>query len=246
MIARVRRAAGRRIALVRRRGAEVHCPVCGRDFDRFRDAWNRPRAICWGCGAHERHRVFALLLGERPGLVGGREVLHFAAEWCLERRVRSLGPGRYVTADLEPGAAELTLDLQRLALPDGAFDTAICSHVLEHVPDDAAAMRELRRILRPGGTALVMVPTDLGRTATYEDPALVSPAAREAAFWQHDHVRLYARDVGERLAAAGFDVERWNAAEARGEAAARRFGLLASDDVWVCGAAAADGAADAR
>ncbi len=234
MIARARRAARRRLDLARRRGADVHCPVCGRDFDRFRDAWNRPRAICWSCGAHERHRAFALLLGERPGLVRGREVLHFAPEWCLERRIRRLAPARYVTGDLEPGTADLTLDLQDLALPDAAFDTAICSHVLEHVRDDAAAMGELRRVVRPGGTALVMVPTDLERAATFEDPAIAAAAAREAAFWQHDHVRLYARDVGARLAAAGFAVERWNAIEARGEAAARRFGLLASDDVWIC------------
>jgi len=216
------------------RGDAVHCPVCGHDFDRFRDAWNRPRALCWRCGAHERHRAFALLLGERPELITGREVLHFAPEWCLERRLRALAPARYVTADLEPGAADLELDVQELALPGAAFDTVICSHVLEHVPDDRAAMRELLRITRPGGAALVMVPTDLHREVTYEDPGINTPAEREAAYWQHDHLRLYSRDVGGRLAAAGFDVERWNAIGRAGAASAARLGLLESDDVWIC------------
>ena len=234
MIARAGRAARRRVEMAAHRGRAVHCPVCGRDFDRFRDAWNRPHAICWRCGAHERHRAFALFLAERPELFAGREVLHFAPEWCLTRRLRAAGPARYVTADLQPGAAELELDLQALELPDDSFDTIICSHVLEHVPDDRAAIAELRRVTRPGGTALVMVPTDLGRERTREDPAIDTPARREEAYWQHDHLRLYARDIGERLAGPGFAVERWNAAERAGEAGAERLGLLESDDVWVC------------
>lgn len=234
MIARAARGVRRRVQMAAHRGDAVHCPVCGHDFDRFRDAWNRPRALCWRCGSHERHRAFALLLDERPDLVRGREVLHFAPEWCLERRLRALAPARYVTADLEPGAADLELDLQALELPDAAFETVICSHVLEHVPDDRAGMRELLRVTRPGGIALVMVPTDLGREVTYEDPAIGTPAEREAAYWQHDHLRLYARDVGERLADAGFGVERWNATERVDAARGARFGLLPSDDVWVC------------
>jgi len=234
VIARAARGVRRRAQMAAHRGDAVHCPVCGRDFDRFRDAWNRPWALCWRCGAHERHRSFALLLDERPHLVRGREVLHFAPEWCLERRLRALAPARYVTADLEPGAADLALDLQALALPDAAFETVICSHVLEHVPDDGAAMGELHRVTRPDGISLVMVPTDLGRESTYEDPAIDTPAAREAAYWQHDHLRLYSRDVGERLANAGFEVERWNAVERVGGEEAVRLGLLVADDIWVC------------
>jgi len=234
VIARAARGVRRRAQMAAHHGDAVHCPVCGHDFDRFRDAWNRPRALCWRCGAHERHRSFALLLDERPELVARREVLHFAPEWCLERRLRALAPARYLTADLEPGAADLELDLQALALPDAAFDTVICSHVLEHVPDDRVGMRELARVTRPGGAVLVMVPTDPDRDVTHEDPAVDSPAEREAAYWQHDHLRLYARDVGERLAAAGLAVERWNAVERAGGGAAARLGLLASDDVWIC------------
>ena len=66
------------------------------------------------------------------------------------------------------------------------------SHVLEHITDDRAAMRELRRILRPGGWAIVMVPIEHGRTTTYEDPSITTPEERERAYWQSDHVRLYA------------------------------------------------------
>ncbi len=104
-----------------------------------------------------------------------------------------------MTADLSQPGADLQLDLTALDLPDESFDAVICSHVLEHITDDAAAMRELRRVTAPGGWCLVMVPLDLSLGRTFEDPLIVEPSERERAFWQHDHVRLYAPDIGERL-----------------------------------------------
>ena len=231
----VRAAVRRRIELARHRGDAVECPLCGGRFDAFKPAWNRANAICWRCGAHERHRATWLFLQGRPALLGdARSLLHFAPEYALERRLRELGGLRYVTGDLDPALGELELDLTALELPDGAFDAILCSHVLEHVPDDARAMRELRRIVAPGGWALVMVPIDHGRATTYEDPSIVTPEARRDAFWQEDHVRLYAPDVADRLSAAGFRVERVQAGVALGLETVLRHGLLAGEELHLC------------
>ena len=51
-------------------------------------------------------------------------------------------------------------DLQRLDLPDATFDGAVCAEVLEHLDDDAAALGELARVLRPGGLLVVSVPAN--------------------------------------------------------------------------------------
>jgi hypothetical protein len=224
----------RRASLRRERGDAVECPVCGGRFRRFRPDWNRPDAICWRCGAHERHRAVALLWRERPELLGdAASVLHFAPEWCFRFTPRPSGQ-RYVTADLDPAKGDLQLDIRALDLPDGAFDAIICSHVLEHVDDDRAALAELRRVVAPDGWVQLMVPQDLGRAETYEDPGITDPEARRAAFWQDDHVRLYGRDFADRIRAAGFDVEVIVMAEALGPAAARRHGLLAVDLIHQC------------
>jgi ubiquinone/menaquinone biosynthesis C-methylase UbiE len=119
-------------------------------------------------------------------------------------------------------------------LPDGSFDSILCSHVLEHVEDDAAAMRELRRVVKPGGWAIVMVPLDITRTSTYENPSVASPADREREFWQFDHVRLYAPDIAERLNAAGFEVTTERVAHELGRADAERHRLLESDYLFLC------------
>ena len=49
------------------------------------------------------------------------------------------------------------MDAESLDLPDGAFDAAICALGLMYVPDPAQAMREMRRVLRPGGRAVAAV-----------------------------------------------------------------------------------------
>lgn len=234
--ARVTRGVRRRLDLHRHRGDAVACPVCGGRFDAFKDDWNRPRALCWSCGAHERHRLQWLLFQRRPELLAGaRDLLHFAPEWCLRRRLLGVGGLRYVTGDLEPELpGDLRLDVTALELPDAAFDGIICSHVLEHVPQDAQAMRELRRVVRPDGWLVALVPIDATRTETYDDASIATPEARLAAFWQHDHVRLYAPDFADRLRAAGFTVEVLRPADLADEDEIARFGLSDADWLHLC------------
>jgi len=234
-VERLNRAVARRVQMLRHRGDAVHCPICGRSFDRFKDAWNRPDALCWGCGSHERHRAqWLVLTGPRDLLREARSLLHFAPEWTLRQQLQRRPGLRYVSTDLFRDDVDLQLDLTALDLPDASFDAVICSHVLEHVDDDAAAMRELVRVTRPGGWCLVMVPLDLTRTATYEDPAITAPEDRVRAFWQHDHVRLYAPDIGDRLRIAGFDVERLQPEQELGAETMRRCRVAVADEIWLC------------
>lgn len=228
------RAARLRVELLRHRGSEVHCPVCGRSFDRFRDDWNRAGVICWRCGSHERHRALWLLLSRRGLLQGLESMLHFAPEWALRRHLQRLPGLRYVTTDLLRDDVDLQLDITRLELPEKSFQAVLCSHVLEHVEDDAGAMRELHRVTRRDGWCLIMVPLDLEREETFEDRSITDPREREAAYWQHDHVRLYSADIGERLGEAGFAVERINPEEEFGQALARRCRIGPPEVMWLC------------
>jgi hypothetical protein len=92
-----------------------------------------------------------------------------------------------------------------IPLPDRSVDLLICSHVLEHVPDDTLAMREIARVLSDDGLGVVVVPQREGPTE--EDPDAPSDE-RTRRFGQADHVRYYGDDVDERLAAAGLAVSR--------------------------------------
>jgi SAM-dependent methyltransferase len=232
---RIARGVALRAEMARHRGDAVYCPVCERGFDAFKDAPDVSLGLCWRCGSHARHRAQWLLFQSRPELLRDiGSLLHLAPEWTLRRRLSGLGHLRYVTADLDQPGVDLHLDLTAADLPDASFDAVICSHILEHIPDDAAAMRELCRITEPGGWCLVMVPLDLARAHTYEDPSITTPEARHRAFARPDHVRMYAPDIEQRLRAAGFVVERIQPHPAFGEERCRRCAIAAFEELWLC------------
>jgi SAM-dependent methyltransferase len=214
----------------------VRCPVCGSGFRSFLPAGRRPRAnaMCPRCGALERHRLLWLYLRERTDLFArAQRMLHLAPERCLARRLQALPRLEYITADYNPGAASVCTDITSAAFADSSFDAVLCSHVLEHIPDDAAALAELFRILRPGGWAILQVPLDEARERTFEDPDVVSPAERERLFDQADHVRVYGRDYPVRLARAGFDVHADSFAYDLDVRAIRAHALL-PETIFVC------------
>jgi SAM-dependent methyltransferase len=206
---RVRRAAGRTLWPLRYAGLRYQCPICGWRLRRLRTSsgpFPAPDSVCPACGSLERHRLLWLYLREQGDLFEKRlRVLHVAPEPCFERRLRPRPNLDYTSVDLEPGAAMHAADLTDLPFEDAAFDRVLCIHVLEHVHDDLAALRELHRVLAPGGQAIVMVPL-LGEK-TIEDPA-APPAERLRRFGQADHVRLYGADLTDRLAAAGLNPHR--------------------------------------
>jgi SAM-dependent methyltransferase len=192
-------------------GNRVECPVCGKSFGRFlsygSDAAHRSNVLCPYCLSLERHRLMWLYLKDRTNFFEARsEVLHIAPEQCFYGAFRALPNIHYVTGDLESPLAEFHFDLHDIPFDDDRFDVIICNHVMEHVEDDLQCMRELFRVLKPGGWAIMQVPIDYSRAETYEDPLIVSPEDREKHFWQKDHLRLYGRDYPDRLRKAGFKV----------------------------------------
>jgi SAM-dependent methyltransferase len=147
----------------------------------------------------------ALYLGmQGEDAFAGLRILHFSPEYFLAPYFAQAA--LYVTADLSSPEADLHTDITKMGVTDGAFDFVMCNHVLEHIDDDAAAIAEFHRILGPGGTALITVPLDGGLACTYADPTIIAPERRTQHFGQFDHVRIYGRDLADRLARPGFDV----------------------------------------
>jgi SAM-dependent methyltransferase len=187
-------------------GRNRECPVCGWTGFQFLPL-KHPRishfdAICPKCGSNERARLAFIAMRER--IKGTQRLLHFAPERSLSPWLR--GQVRdYVSADLNPKKADHVVDIMDIKFPDDSFDMIWCSHVLEHVPDDRRAMRELHRVARPGGRCLIQVP--LWHDRTDEDNTVTDHDERVRRFFQFDHVRLYGYDIEDRLREAGFNVE---------------------------------------
>jgi GR25 family glycosyltransferase involved in LPS biosynthesis/SAM-dependent methyltransferase len=213
---------------------EAHCPVCGFNADLL--PFGEPQragAQCQRCGSLERHRSMALFLRspDCPFRADSR-LLHFAPELGLRKLIQARFPAAYVAVDLHAGEGVEREDVQSLSFPDSAFDAVVCSHVLEHVPDDRLAMRELYRVLQPRGTALIMVPVREDMP-TYENAALTTEEERRVHFGQKDHARWYGMDVVARLREAGFLVEVVNMYHRLGPEGAARYGLM-DEPIFLC------------
>jgi len=160
--------------LERRKEPSFDCPLCGYSgvFASLNSTSGRRKyAVCPKCGALERHRLQKLVFEsvmekfDRSKL----DLLHIAPEEC--HQIMFKGIGNYVTADLTRSDVDINFDLQKKApFPNCAFDVVIASHVLEHIPDDNRALAELRRIIKPGGIAILPVPIVSQYTIEYPQP----------------------------------------------------------------------------
>jgi SAM-dependent methyltransferase len=217
-------------------GRARYCPICRSHLRAFQPFGSpvRREARCPVCGSLERHRLLWLFLRQHTDLFDGRarKILHVAPEAVLSRRISQLPGADYLSADLSDDTAMVRMDITDIQYPDESFDVIYCSHVLEHVPDDRQAMRELLRVLKTRGWAVLLVP--IFAQPSFEDPSIVDPAERERAFGQHDHVRKYGPDFVDRLIEAGWHVRRFDGHDLVDASEFRRLGMLANESVFYC------------
>ena len=211
--------------------ARFRCSCCGRAAHAFvhlgdhqGPIWN---SACPVCDSRSRHRGLALLL---PHILDMRKdlrrTLHFAPEQVLADVLLSFERIDYHTTDLtEPGCEFLGEDIQHLSFPDGAYDFVVCNQVLEHVPDDDAAISELSRILTSHGVAVITVPCDW-RKAKTEPFRRVRPRG---------HYRHYGRDMVERLSQSFEWVQFLDMHGLDAAPGGLAYGIREGEMVFVCG-----------
>ena len=218
-------------------GNRYECPLCGSTFRAFLPYGldNRPNAACPECGSKERDRLLWLYLKNKTDLFTGRlKLLHVAPEKVIQDKIKDLPNLDYLSADLDSPLAMEKMDLTEIRYAENYFDAIICNHVLEHIPDDKTAMRELYRVLRPGGWAILQVPINLDLETTYEDWNITDQYEREEAFGQKDHVRVYGQDYVKRLEDAGFRATTdWYVRE-RGQKWASGYSLHWNEPIFYC------------
>ena len=209
------------------RGKGFTCNYCGAEYKKFIPEYPTPdiegalkthsvvagygdNVVCPNCLSKNRERLLKAVIAEYLP-VKEKKILHFSPErnlchWLSQQaliKTVDIAPGFY--RDIDP---QITFaDATNLSFADNSFDIVIANHILEHIPDDKKAMREIYRVLHPQGVAILQVPYSETLTTTIEEPGIADPDRQASRFGQKDHVRIYAlRDYLQRLEAAGFRV----------------------------------------
>lgn len=206
---------------------KFNCPVCGNTLNVYNsylqyidimlkhnfnitasqyETLNLQQYFCPFCGAADRERLYAYYLSQQlKNKEKAGRLLDIAPAQTLTNFIKKNLPVKYITADLMMKGVDFNIDITDMQIfDDESFDVFICSHVLEHVPDDRKAISELYRILKKDGFGILMVPIDLNQKATEED-LNATVEERWRRFGQDDHMRKYAKqDFLRRIEESGF------------------------------------------
>jgi len=193
------------------KGKKYKDPIDGKGFRKFLPygyETQRDNVLSPSTLSLERHRLLWLWLQRETSFFKeSSKVLHFAPEQAFYKRFREMDHLDYTTTDLNSPLADVKADICNLPFKDNDYDLIFCNHVLEHIPDDTKAMKELYRVLKPGGMAILQIPQELDRVTTFEDDSITDRAERAKIFGQYDHVRIYGRDYFDKLRSIGFKVD---------------------------------------
>ncbi len=220
------------------KGKKQHCPICGGNFRTFLPYGytntSSDNRLCPSCLSLERHRLIWLYLKNKTKLFNeAMSLLHIAPEQSFYKRFKAIKTLDYYTADLESPLAEYHFDIHKIPFDNNKFDMIMCNHVLEHVDDEFKVTRELYRVLKPGGFAILQVPINLSFDKTYEDKNITSPEEREKHYGQYDHVRWHGLDYPERLEKSGFVVDRLNFVNTYSEEEIERMRLPKTEILYI-------------
>ena len=224
------------------KGKKRICPACKNEVNVFLPGKTTKNEICPHCRAYKRHRALWLYLENQTNLFeineqsGTVKILHFAPEKVFYEKFSTMSNVDYYPVDFNPNFVGIrdVIDIQEIKYPDEMFDIIICSHLLEHIPDDRKAMKELRRVLKKGGTAYISCPVYQSLNVTFENPEYSTPELRLRNYGQIDHVRKYGKDFPQKLLDAGFDVEILEYRKDFTEVELDKYGLNKNGIIYKC------------
>jgi hypothetical protein len=212
---------------------DYYCPICERKIKRFvplpnsfkenalkyeykyfgqNEHLNIEQYSCPNCNSSDRDRLYAtyikMFVPTSPTMK--KSLLHVAPSWKLN----DLFLKKYfeiTTTDLMMEGVDYLMNVENMYhFNDNSFDCFICSHVLEHVNYPDQALKELYRILKPGGFGIIMAPIIPGLDQTLENPEHLTKAERMKHYGQEDHLRLFSRqDFIKRIELANFKLRQF-------------------------------------
>ncbi len=212
-------------------GNKFYCPYCKNHFRKLMPAGinipiykelnvvgagYRPNSTCPRCFSTDRDRLIYLYLNKKLNILEKKyKILHISPEPSIKSILRNRENIEYTLGKNYKdkyffNKDFLQLDITDLYYDDDAFDLVIANHILHYIQYDELAMKEIHRVLKPGGKAILQVPISYDITKTIEDEFFILPQIKEKHFFNYEKVRLYGTDYFTKLEKTGFNIEMIN------------------------------------
>lgn len=198
-----------------------NCSVCGQSFPAF-ETYGIPPKVgrCPVCGGKSRSRAVAWYYETRlaPRLATGGRVLEIGASKVGVRHLRQprfIGAAEHTVVDLvkkeihaaiKPPHHFRRMDAEAMEFADATFDFVTCNHALGFIPDFRRALQEIRRVLKPGGEAMLNTPLRPGPTLSAAELRAREPNLSEEYFVENGTAWHFGEDYLNEIRAAGFTV----------------------------------------
>ena len=166
---------------------------------------------CPKCASSDRDRlVFQFILEQN---IHPQKILHIAPEKPLYNALKRQFNKEIIGLDNRSkgyrfayGNHVIQGDIRRLDFTENQFDLIICNHVLEHVVEEETALKEIQRVLKPNGMAIIQIPFSRLHNETIEADPTWDSKIREKKLGQWDHVRLYGSGFTKKWESWGLQV----------------------------------------
>ncbi len=215
-------------------GNKYICPICqtrlgkfywiGRENEFFNALGGvlgagKRRGGCFKCNSTDKERLLFVYLEKKiPEYLRDSRfsVLHFGPEKPVKKLFESFvsidyNPVDYYAEGYSYDHDVKQMDVQNILLKDASVNLLICCHVLEHVGDVETALKEIHRVLKPGGTAILQVPLAVNLKRTMELELIIEKEiVNDLIYGQGDHLRLFGLDYLDMITEAGFEVDKYN------------------------------------
>lgn len=140
--------------------------------------------------------------------INNSRILHMAPEEIIYNEIKRRNPTEYILGDISnyflPGMSKI--DLLQIKYTENYFDIIICNHVLEHIDDDLRATKEMYRVLKKGGSAILQTPFSPDINKTFTDININTEEKRRRFYGHPDHRRIYGKNIFYLFQEAGFQL----------------------------------------
>jgi len=228
----------RKIISLKYKGDNVRCNCCNKHFSEFLPYGDtkikRLNAACPWCNSLERTRMLWSFLNKSDFLKKNTKVLHFAPAKIIEKLLKNNTNITYLSCDINPALAMDQADITSLKYANSSFNLIICGHVLSVVKQEKKALEELYRVLKKGGTLIILEHIYKEFEQTYEEPSILNDLKRKKYYGQPYLERLYGKDFIKRPEKVGFTVNTYDYKNELTQTNIDKFGFNNAGFLFLC------------